>query len=133
MDTDQAAYILRATKIHEEPVEIFSALLLDEDGSFVRAVKVDRGDYDHVLVDPKKILERAQYWETPFVILAHHHPGEAYPIPSEADVEVTKTFRKYLRRNGVKLLDHIVLGDKAHVSINELFPGLWGRLKAIFV
>jgi DNA repair protein RadC len=133
MNLPQADYILRASGLHNREVEVFSVILLDEHLQLVRVVELARGYWDHVLVDPKKILERAKYWETPNVILAHHHPGETAPVPSQDDLILTRDFQRFLRKHKIRLLDHVVLGTHESVSIKENHPGFLRRvLRAIF-
>lgn len=128
MNTDQIAYLLKNSGLHEKPIEVFSILLMDKSMRLVRVVELSRGTWDHVMLDPKAILEKARYWEACNVVLCHHHPDEAYPIPSPADVEVTKGMRRWLRRYRVKVVDHIVLGSHGYSSIKRDCPGFLRRI-----
>ena len=128
MTPNVAANILQATGHHYQTVEVFKALFLDEDKKLVRVVELARGDWDHVLIDPDLVLESANYWEAFNVILSHNHPGEVAPVPSQADLDLTKYFRRYLRRYKVKVLDHIILGTDGYVSIKRDCPGFLRRI-----
>lgn len=49
------------------------------------------------------------------VILAHNHPtGD--PTPSKCDIEQTGRLKRALDTLGVKLIDHVVLGESAFYS-----------------
>ena len=49
------------------------------------------------------------------IILVHNHPtGD--PSPSREDLEITRRLREAGDVMGVKLLDHIIIGDGAYVS-----------------
>lgn len=48
------------------------------------------------------------------LIISHNHPHGA-AVPSAADVEVTLNIRNFMKAIGVKLIDHIIVGE------NEVF------------
>jgi DNA repair protein RadC len=50
------------------------------------------------------------------VILAHNHPS-GVPEPSDADRLITRRIRDALELVDVRLLDHVVVGDGACVSL----------------
>ena len=52
------------------------------------------------------------------LILVHNHPS-GDPSPSECDVEITERIYRSGELIGVKLLDHIVIGDQKYVSFRE--------------
>ncbi len=52
------------------------------------------------------------------IILIHNHPS-GDPTPSEADLIVTKKMVKIGEMLGIKVVDHIIIGDKKYFSIAE--------------
>ena len=52
------------------------------------------------------------------IILIHNHPS-GDPTPSEADISVTKKLIKTGEMLGIRVVDHIIIGDKKYFSIAE--------------
>jgi DNA repair protein RadC len=52
------------------------------------------------------------------IILVHNHPS-GDPQPSEADINITRRVREAGEIMGVRLLDHIIIGDRCYVSFRE--------------
>ena len=53
------------------------------------------------------------------MILAHNHPGSV-AIPSVDDIRSTRKLELELRKNGIKLMDHLVVADdKDFVSLRD--------------
>ncbi len=133
MRPNTAVNILQATGHHNQPVEVFKAILLDEDKELIRVVELARGNRDQVMLDPNMVLGSAKYWGALYVILSHNHPGESNPVPSQADLDVTKYARRYLRPYKVKVLDHIILGSDDYISITRDYPSRLRRFWAWLV
>ena len=53
------------------------------------------------------------------IIIAHNHPS-GDPTPSQVDIETTKKVMRAGEILGIKVLDHIVLGEDKYVSIVDL-------------
>lgn len=43
-------------------------------------------------------------------ILAHNHPN-GIALPSDSDLEITRSFQEFLLKNNIKLLEHLVYAD----------------------
>lgn len=52
------------------------------------------------------------------IMLAHNHPS-GDPTPSRDDVEITRRIREAGELLGIKLLDHIVIGNNIYCSMQE--------------
>ncbi len=52
------------------------------------------------------------------VILVHNHPS-GDPTPSECDKKITERIYRSGEILGVKLLDHVVIGDQRYISFKE--------------
>jgi DNA repair protein RadC len=52
------------------------------------------------------------------VIVAHNHPS-GIPEPSQADEIITQRVKHALALVDIRLLDHIIVGDGASVSLAE--------------
>lgn len=89
------------------------------------AVKVPlfSGGQDEAVVDPKVLFRTALLVGAANLILVHNHPtGD--PTPSVDDVNLTRDLLAGGRLLGIKIADHLVLGDDTYVSLRETQPGL---------
>ncbi len=69
-------------------------------------------------VNPREILKRALQYDAVSVILLHNHPS-GDPTPSTSDINFTERMQQATELVGIKLLDHIILGDCQYVSLKE--------------
>jgi DNA repair protein RadC len=85
-------------------------LLLRDDKFLHVCSEIGRGTREHVLVDLDWALACAlSPVRTPYCILAHNHPsGSSWP--SAEDMRLTVEMGRAAARQGLELLDHVVLG-----------------------
>ncbi|MEG3002800.1 MAG: JAB domain-containing protein, partial [Comamonas sp.] len=69
-------------------------------------------------VYPREVLLRALHHQASAVILAHNHPSGSVQ-PSPADRELTRTLAAALALVDVRVLDHIIVGPGAALSMAE--------------
>jgi DNA repair protein RadC len=50
------------------------------------------------------------------IILVHNHPG-GDSKPSKDDIEVTRRIKEMSEIIGIKLLDHVIIGENEYTSI----------------
>jgi len=77
-----------------------------------------RGSDAFTVVDPRQIFRVAVQVGASGVILAHNHPS-GDPTPSAQDHDVTGRVAAAGRVLGIPLLDHLVVGHEAVVSLAE--------------
>jgi len=77
-----------------------------------------RGSDAFTVVDPRQIFRVAVQVGASGVILAHNHPS-GDPTPSSQDHDVTQRVAAAGRVLGIPLLDHLVVGHGAVVSLAE--------------
>ena len=65
-----------------------------------------------------RIYIEALRYQAVSLILVHNHPS-GDPEPSKEDILLTERVRKAGELMGIRLLDHIVIGDSAYVSMKE--------------
>ena len=76
----------------------------------VRIIDASFGGTNFAVIEPKEILAEPIKMGADKIILIHNHPsGNA--TPSQEDFEVTKRIKLCADLFGIKLLDHIVIGD----------------------
>ena len=91
--------------------EVFAALFLDNKHRVIAYEELFFGTIDSASVHPRIIVQRALQLNAAAVIVAHNHPsGE--PQPSRADETITRRLKEALALVDVRLLDHLVVGDR---------------------
>ena len=81
-----------------------------------KIIKVAQGGTNFAVIEPKEVLIDAIKIGAPKIILLHNHPsGDS--TPSKADYAVTDRIYECAEMMGIKLLDHIIIGDGKFDSI----------------
>ena len=95
--------------------EYFLALLLDGKNRVIREVQISEGSLNQSIVHPREVFNPAVRESAAAIILVHNHPtGD--PSPSREDLEITRRLREAGDLMGVKVLDHIIIGDGEFMS-----------------
>ena len=108
------------------PHEEFRVLLLNLQGELLRMEKVAQGTLDGCEVHVRDVFRRAIAEHAASVVVVHNHPsGE--PTPSPEDKFVTRRLQGAATMLGVKLQDHIIIGEGRYASFSEegLLEGGW--------
>jgi len=88
--------------------ECIFALYLTDDKRVVHHAEVSVGTVNRSPFYPREILKPALIHNATGLILAHNHP-EGEPVPSEADIEMTKRLEDIAAPLGIKILDHLIV------------------------
>jgi DNA repair protein RadC len=95
--------------------EYFLALLLDGKNRILREVRISEGSLNQSIVHPREVFSPAVRESAAAIILVHNHPS-GDPAPSREDREITRRLKDAGELMGVKVLDHIIIGDGSFVS-----------------
>jgi DNA repair protein RadC len=98
--------------------ECFKVLLLNVKNEVIAVQAVSMGIINSSLIDPREVFRPAVKRGAASVALAHNHPS-GNPEPSGADVDVTLRLVEAGKLLGIKVLDHIVIGDGVFVSMRQ--------------
>lgn len=102
---------------HEEQ-ERMVCLMLDTKNRFLGDEVISVGTVNSSLVSPREVFLKALQYHAVHIILVHNHPsGDA--SPSREDILVTERIRRAGELLGIRLLDHIVIGDRCFSSLLE--------------
>jgi DNA repair protein RadC len=104
--------------------ERFLTVLLDGKNRILREDLVSEGILTASLVHPREVFAPAIRESAGGVVLVHNHPS-GDPEPSPEDLEVTRRLCAVGDLVGIRVLDHVVVGDGRYVSFLErgLIPG----------
>ena len=98
--------------------EQMRVLLLNTRNDVVGQRVIYQGDIQSISVRAAEVFRPAILEAVPCIIVCHNHPsGSAEPSPE--DVAVTKTLVEAGELLGIKLLDHVVVGNPGIVSLKE--------------
>lgn len=101
-----------------EKVEQFRVLFLDTRNRLLADEAQARGTVNHTPVYPREVVKRALELQATALILVHNHPS-GDPTPSEADVEMTEDVKSAAETLGIKLHDHVIIGNGRHLSLRR--------------
>ncbi len=102
-------------RYREERKEYFIAMLLDGKNRILREVQISEGSLNQSIVHPRELFMPAVRESAAAVILVHNHPtGD--PTPSREDLAITRRLREAGDIMGIKILDHIIIGDEQFTS-----------------
>jgi DNA repair protein RadC len=113
-----AVHRLLAPEVRGLEKETFHTLFLDTRHRLLGRVRVSEGTLTSSLVHPREVFAPALRRAAASVVVAHNHPS-GDPEPSAEDEAVTRRLLEAGRLLGVPLLDHVVLGQGAWVSMRE--------------
>jgi DNA repair protein RadC len=94
------------------------ALYLASSGRVLERMRISQGGVQATVVDCKLIIKRALELLAVQIVLVHNHPS-GNSLPSDKDAFFTNELLRELNRIGVKLIDHVVLGDNNYYSFKD--------------
>ncbi|MEX5218630.1 MAG: DNA repair protein RadC [Nitrospira sp.] len=98
--------------------EIFTIVLLDAKNAMLREATISEGTLTHSLVHPREVFQLAIRESAAALILLHNHPS-GDPTPSQEDRLLTSRLVAAGQLLGIRILDHLVLGDGRYVSFAD--------------
>jgi DNA repair protein RadC len=116
-EPEQAAEFIRSVLV-DNSREHFVALFLDGAHRVASYSIVSIGTANTCPAHPREVLQRAILCGAVSVIVAHNHPSGDLR-PSNEDRKITKTLREACDIIGIRFLDHLIISDSDHHSIEE--------------
>jgi DNA repair protein RadC len=98
--------------------EVFAVLFLDAQHRLIAMEEMFQGTLTQTSVYPREIVKRGLELGAAAVILAHNHPS-GVAEPSRADETLTHALTAALALVDMRVLDHLVVGSGAVVSLAE--------------
>jgi DNA repair protein RadC len=105
-------YVHRLRSLRKEQ---FHILLLDSKNRIVRELLISEGSLTQSIVHPREVFTQAVRDSAAAVILIHNHPS-GDPTPSREDREITLRLKDAGDLLGIRVLDHLIIGDETFVS-----------------
>lgn len=105
-------------ELRDSRKELFLTLLLDGKNRITRKVEISIGSLNQSIVHPREVFAPAVRESAAAVIFIHNHPS-GDPAPSREDREITRRLKEAGEILGIRVLDHIIIGDGSYFSFVE--------------
>ncbi len=99
-----------ARMISEYKNEVFLIVSFDNNRNVTNAEIIEGGTVNAVTISKKHVAEVAIRNNASAILISHNHPGGS-PKPSAKDINMTRELGIFLRQIGVKLCDHVIVGE----------------------
>lgn len=124
LDTPERVADLLREEYRPCTVENFHVLCLNTRRRLIAVERVGQGILDSVMVHAREVFVCAISKRASAVILVHNHPS-GDPLPSEADLRITRDIVQAGRILKITVLDHVIIGrqmpgrERDYVSLRE--------------
>jgi DNA repair protein RadC len=98
--------------------EIFSIVLLDSAGKFLRDREITRGIINASLIHPREVFRVAIREAATSLILVHNHPSGQLK-PSIEDLSITRQLVAAGETIGIPVHDHLIIAGNKYLSLKE--------------
>jgi DNA repair protein RadC len=102
----------------DDDKEHFFAVLLNAQNHYLMHTEVSVGTQSSSLVHPREVLGPALREGASSLILVHNHPS-GDPTPSKEDIHLTRQLVEGGRLLGIRIHDHVIVGQGRHVSLAQ--------------
>lgn len=113
--SDIASYYIE--KLKDLKKEYFIAVFLDSKNKIIKDEVISIGTLNSSLVHPREVFKEAIKHSANSIILVHNHPSGSVE-PSDEDYRVNRVLIETGNLVGIKVLDHLVVGDKKWITLN---------------
>lgn len=108
-------YMERLRYLQQEHIVIS---MLDSKNRLIKDKVISIGSVNATLASPREIFKEALKYNAVSIVVLHNHPsGDS--APSKEDVEITDRLAKVGSLLNLKVLDHIIIGDREYYSFKE--------------
>ena len=104
--------------LENQPNEQFAILCVNTKNKVAGAHIISTGSLNSSIVHPREVFKAACLNNASAIILAHNHPS-GDPEPSREDIETTQRLVNAGNVMGIKVLDHMVIGEGRYISCRE--------------
>ncbi len=105
--------------LKNESKEYFITLHLDGKNKILCIEIVSTGSLNASIVHPREVFKSCLLSSAAAMILMHNHPS-GDPTPSREDLELTRRLKEAGELLGIRILDHIIIGDECYISLADL-------------
>ncbi len=115
IESSKDAYNYFATDMNGKNKEHLYALLLDSKHKIISSELISVGTLTKSFAHPREVFAPAIKAAAHSIVLVHNHPS-GDPKPSSDDLKITRQLTKAGSVLGIKILDHIIIGENRYWS-----------------
>lgn len=104
--------------LKDKKQECFYVIYLDNQKKIIEEKLLFIGTINKSLIHPQTIFKEAYLLDATALICVHNHPS-GNVLPSSEDISVTKQLIEIGNLFGIKLIDHIIIGNDKYYSFFE--------------
>ncbi len=106
-------------KLKDKKEEQFYILILNTQNFLIsEPIMISKGILDASIIHPREVFKPAIKNSAAKIILVHNHPS-GDPNPSNEDLDITEKIIKAGEEIGIKVLDHVIIGNNSHWNWKE--------------
>ena len=98
--------------------EVFMGAFFDSKCKFLGDSLIATGSVSYAYISPAELFRKALIRNAVMIVVLHNHPS-GDPAPSDEDIRMTEDLNRGAKLLGLKLADHIVIGDHQYFSFHE--------------
>ena len=114
----KAAFDIMQPILGELNHEEFWVLYLNNSNKIIYKNQLSSGGITGTLVDVRLLFKKALELSSVAVILCHNHPSGSLK-PSKSDIDLTKKIQQAGKSLDIKILDHLLITEKAYFSFAD--------------
>ena len=107
--------VLQAESELDQDKEHFWVMGLNTKNTIKFIELISLGSLSSAIVHPRETFRLACIKAVASIVAVHNHPS-GDPAPSQDDIELTSRLKQSGDILGIKMLDHIIIGDTGHFS-----------------
>ncbi|WP_339753849.1 DNA repair protein RadC [uncultured Winogradskyella sp.] len=116
--SSRSVYDIMQPILGELPHEEFWILYLNNSNKVIKKNQLSKGGITGTLVDVRLVLKNALEVGATALILCHNHPSGTLK-PSKADRNITQKLKTAAQSLDIKVLDHLIVTEKAYFSFAD--------------
>ena len=111
----QVIYNYFCERLIDKKQEYFYCVYLDTKGKYIDKKCLFVGTINSSVVHPREIFKEAYLLSANSIVCVHNHPsGDS--TPSKEDISITRKIKEISIIHGIKLVDHVVIGNGNYFS-----------------
>ena len=118
MDTSRCFVEYYAPFLQHLKKEIVKVVLLNPKLVMIKDLTISEGSLNASIVHPLEVMIPAIRESAASFALVHNHPS-GDPSPSQQDMEITHRLSKTGQIVGIRMVDHIIIGDNKYFSFSD--------------
>ena len=123
--SDRVARVMNELGCEKWLVEKFVVFAIDNKLRIVGMSEVSSGSLESTMAHPREIFQTLlQIPKCAAFIVSHNHPS-GDPSPSSLDIQLTKDLIECSKVMGIRMIDHVIMGEDKHVSMRMEMEGDW--------